>query len=429
MNILNSAALHLRLGGMALALGLGIGLPVALHAQGTAAAASAPANTVRPEVGKPLQEAEDLLKAGNPKEALVRIAAAEAVPSLTPFESYAVQRSKGRAAMTADDLAVGIPAFEAVLQSSFLPAADRRPIVTVLAQASYQAKQYARSVGWLRRYAQEGGTDAAVLKLLPSALYLADDHAGVVKELAPQVQADAAAGRATEDTTLRMLASSQLKLGDDAGYRGTLERIAVLSGKADVWAELIVRTVKAANLGDRYRLDYYRLMHATGNLSAGDEALEMAYLAQQAGLPGEADAVLKAGDARGLFAGGAMAKQAAQLRQDVGKALAQDRKGMAGSEADALKSKDGNALFGLGLALSGDGQADRGATLMAQAVAKGGLKRPDEAMMRLGIAQWRAGRTDDAAKAFGAVQGGDGGPELARLWQAFVRSKAGGSKS
>jgi hypothetical protein len=412
-----------------LALGLAVGLPMAAHGQTpakpAAAQASAPANSLRPEVAKPMQESEDLLKAGNAKEALARIAVAEAVPAQTPFETYFIQRSKGRAAMNAGDFELGERAFESVLTSSFMPAADRLPILTVLAKATYQSKQYARSVGWIRKFSAEGGTDAGVLQLLPSALYLSEDHAGVVKELAPQVQADAAAGRATDDTTLRMLATSQTKVGDEAGYRATLERIAVQSGKAELWGDLIVRTVKAANLGDRYRLDYFRLMQATGNLSAADETLEMAYLAQQAGLPGEADAVLKAGDARGLFASGATAQQARQLKQQVAKSLDQDRKSTAASESSAQSAKDGNALFGLGLALSGDGQADKGLTLMTQGMAKGGLRRPDQAMMHLGIAQWRAGRIDDAVKSFGAVQGGEGGPELARLWQAFVRSKAG----
>ena len=198
-----------------------------------------------------------------------------------------------------------------------MPAADRLPIIDALARVSYQSKDYPRAIKWLKRYVEEGGKDAQTRALLPNALYLTEDHAGVVKELAPQVQADAQAGRATEDVLLRMLAGSQRKVGDAAGYRGTLERIAMQGGKAEVWTELIGLSMQAANMGDRYKLDYYRLRQATAGLESADEFLEMAYLAQQAGLPGEADAVLKAGDARGMFGAGAAAQQARQLKQQV----------------------------------------------------------------------------------------------------------------
>jgi hypothetical protein len=406
---------------------IGLALPLAPAPAWAQAAASQPAGA-RKEVALPLQAAQELIRAGKGAEALVRIAEAEAVPALTPYESYIIQRNKAPAALGAGDLPLAIKGFEASMESPLLPAADRLPIIDVLARVSYQSKDYPRAVKWLKRYAEEGGKDPQTRALLTNALYLTDDHAGVVKELAPQVQADAQAGRTTDDVLLRMLAGSQRKVGDAAGYRGTLERIAVQGGKAEVWTELIGLSMQAANMGDRYKLDYYRLRQATAGLESADEFLEMAFLAQQAGLPGEADAVLKSGDARGMFASGAAAQQAKQLKQQVVKSLDQDRKSTAASETSAQAAKDGNALFGLGLALSGDGQADKGLALMTQGLAKGGLRRPDQAMLHLGIAQWRAGRIDDAVKSFGEVRGGEGGPELARLWQAFVRSK-GGAKS
>ena len=60
---------------------------VAAQASPTASAAPAtPASapSVRPEVGKPLQAAQDAAKAGNYNEALARVAEVEAMPGLTP---------------------------------------------------------------------------------------------------------------------------------------------------------------------------------------------------------------------------------------------------------------------------------------------------------------------------------------------------------
>jgi hypothetical protein len=79
----------------------------------------------------------------------------------------------------------------------------------------------------------------------------------------------------------------------------------------------------------------------------------------------------------------------------------------------------------VGNVYASSGLTTKGVTLMEQGVAKGNLKRADEARLHLGQVLWQAGRKDDAVKAFAAVQGADGSAALARVWSAFVRSPAG----
>ena len=62
------------------------------------------------------------------------------------------------------------------------------------------------------------------------------------------------------------------------------------------------------------------------------------------------------------------------------------------------------------------GQAEKGVELIEQGIAKGQLKRPEEAQLRLGIAQLRAGQKAKAAKTLRAVKGNDGSADIARLW-------------
>ena len=59
---------------------------------------AAKAQTVRPEVGKPLQSAIDLLKGKKAKEALAMAREAQAAPNKTPYESYMVTRLIAQAA-------------------------------------------------------------------------------------------------------------------------------------------------------------------------------------------------------------------------------------------------------------------------------------------------------------------------------------------
>src|SRR2546426_6785333 len=57
--------------------------------------------TVRPEIGKPIQAAIELLKSKKGKEALAKVREAQAVGDRTPYENYLVERVLGQAAATA----------------------------------------------------------------------------------------------------------------------------------------------------------------------------------------------------------------------------------------------------------------------------------------------------------------------------------------
>jgi hypothetical protein len=82
-------------------------------------------------------------------------------------------------------------------------------------------------------------------------------------------------------------------------------------------------------------------------------------------------------------------------------------------------------LVNLGFVHVTAGQPAKGVPLMEQGLAKGNLRRADEARLHLGLALWQAGRKDDAVKALAEVKGNDGSAALARVWSAFVRSPAG----
>ncbi|MCX8004613.1 MAG: hypothetical protein N2688_06605, partial [Burkholderiaceae bacterium] len=65
---------------------------------------------------------------------------------------------------------------------------------------------------------------------------------------------------------------------------------------------------------------------------------------------------------------------------------------LAAAEAEAAGAKDGAALVRIGLAYSGLGQHDKGIALIEQGIARGGIKRIDDARLHLGIALLRAGQ-------------------------------------
>jgi hypothetical protein len=392
-----------------------------------ASAASEPAGPVlRPEVRKALVAAQDALKgkdAAAGKEALSQVAEAEAQPKLTPDEAYHTARIKAVAAFTAGDMALALTSFEAALASPLLPAADRLPLTEVAAKISLQLTDNPRSLRLVRAYRELGGTDAALRQRYATLLVEQNDPASALKEARQLVEADEAAGRAPAEVLLKVMAVSNNKLNDSAGYNAALEKLTQYYGTLDYWAELIARTTRKPGFAeDRLRLDTYRLQRAVGLTLESDEQADMAQRALLSGLPAEAQKLMDEGYAAGLFGKGKDAAAHQKLREQATKAAAADQKQFAEAEASARSAKEGNALVSLGLALASTGATERGLGLVELGIAKGGLRRADEAQLRLGMLQARLGRNDDALKTLAAVQGNDGTADLARLWTMHLRS-------
>ncbi|WP_137733989.1 hypothetical protein [Pseudaquabacterium pictum] len=388
-----------------------------------AAAASGP--TLRAELAKPLTAAQEAVRSGKSAEALARIAEAEAMPALTPYEQYVVMRLKAPALFGSGDQAGALALFEKVVASPLLPTAEKLPLTETTIKLALQLKQYATAQALMKSYLDSRGPNAEIASLYPQVLSVQNDHAGVIAHLLPVVAADEAAKRPTPEATLRLLASSQNQVKDSVGYLATLTRLAGSTGKTDYWDELINRTVRKDGFADdRLRLDVYRLRLVVGIALEGDEIGDMAFRANQAGLPAEAQALLDDGYKAGLLGKGPNAAADQKLRESATKAAAQDRATLAETEAAALKAPNGNALYGLGMAVSSTGAHERGLALITQGIAKGGLRRPDDAQLHQGIVALRAGKADQAKAAFAAVKGSDGAADLARLFTVYIDSPA-----
>ncbi|TXC66137.1 hypothetical protein FSC37_09955 [Piscinibacter aquaticus] len=80
---------------------------------------------VRPDVGKPLQAAQELIKAGKYKEALVKVREADAAGSKNANESFLIERMRIAAASGAGDMETAAKSFEALAGSGKISAADK----------------------------------------------------------------------------------------------------------------------------------------------------------------------------------------------------------------------------------------------------------------------------------------------------------------
>ncbi len=381
-----------------------------------APSARAEGESVRPEVGKPLQAAQEAMKAKKFQEALAKVREADGVAGKTPYEAFIIERMRGSAAAGAGDNEAAAKSFEAVIASGRLPAGEQLKLIEALAGTYYRAKDFAKAQHWAQRYFKDGGTSSSMRTLLGQMQFMSGDYAASAKELSAEVAAAEAAGNAPAEDRLQLLANCYLKLNDKAGYAATMEKLVAYHPKKEYWADLLNRLQRKQGFSNRLTLDVYRLMQATGNLQATADYMEMAQLALQAGVPAEAKRVVDEGYAKSLLGAGAEADRHKRLRDLANKQTADEQKAAAETEKQALAAKDGNALVSLGAAYCAARHFDKGIPLIEKGIAKGELKRPDEAKLHLGLAHLQAGNKAKAVQILRSVRGADGSADLARLW-------------
>ena len=379
-------------------------------------------DTVRPEVGTPLQAAQSMIKAQKFKEALAKVGDAEAVPNKTAQETYLIERMRIAAASGAGDMAAAAKAYDALSGSGKISPADKLRMVESIAGGYYRNKDYPKAVEWAQRYVRDGGNSQQVQTLLIQAQYLSGDTAGVTKELMAEVQADEKAGKAPSEDRLKLLMNATAKQPEGSAYTFALERLVTYYPKKEYWAEMIAGVQRKPGFSDRFSLDIYRLMLATGGMVKANDYMEMTQLALQAGFAVEGKATIDKGFAAGVLGTGAEADRQKRLRDLAARKVDEARAEAPAKEAEALAAKDGMALVTVGFNQALSSQAAKGVALIEQGIAKGGLKRPEDAKLRLGQAMVLAG-DPKAANVLRGVTGADGTADLARMWIILAKRK------
>lgn len=384
----------------------------AFFALAAAPAAVYAADTLRPEVGKPLNDAQNLYRAHKYKEALAKIAQAAAVSGKTPYETYMVEEMRGAAAMAAGDTGLAAQAYESLLNGGKLQGEDEQRVTATLAGIYFQERNYPRAIVTAQRYLKAGGSDPQMRTMLVQSYYLSNDCASVVNLLKPGIDAQTKAGHAPDESQLQLLGTCAQRTKNEAAYRGALEALVAYHPKQSYWDDLLSAIRNKPGYSSRLDIDTYRLRRATGALTTPDDYMEMTQLALVAGSPAEAKQVIDQG-----FSSGVLGKD--PKTADREKRL----QALAGKKAAAGVDKANPPQpIDQGLNLVFAGQTKDGLSMMETAIAGGKLTHPDQAQLHLGVAYYFAGQKSRAVQAFRAVKGADGSSDLARLW-LLVASK------
>ncbi len=386
-------------------------------AQASGVAAAAPAKqTAREQVGKPVEAAEQLVKQKKLKEALAKLAEADAVPDKSPYEVYIIEATRAVVDIDSADYPAAIKAIDAVLSTGMLPPAEALQRRATLVELAYQTKDYPAVVTYAERYYEAGGEDAAPRLLMAQADYLQNDFADAARASQMVLQDEQKAGKPPSESVLQMLASSNYKQKDEAGYIDALKQLVATHPKQQYWVELLAAVRRKPGFADRLALDLDRLTAAVGAMERPEQYMEAAQLALEAGLPGDAKTLLDKGYAAGILGKGAGAERQQRLADMAKRESAGDDDGLARLAREAETAASGLSWIKLGDAYASYGRYESAIAAYQKGIAKGGLVHPDDAQLHLGLA-YLAGKQGEKAKAaLSAVSAGDGARDLAQLW-------------
>jgi Tfp pilus assembly protein PilF len=371
-------------------------------------------------VVKPIIAAQDASKKEQWGECIAKLREVQAIPNLTPYDNYVLNDLLGFCALRAGDNALTLQAWAQVLDSEYSDAGRSASLRKGLLQLSYQAKDYAKAVDYGKRLITDGGADESVYLLTIQSYYLQNDFKTAETMSVEYIQSLEQKGQTPPDMALQLYSSSCIKQEDDACTLKALEKQAQYFPKKETWPNLTLLMFRSG--GEANTLNIFRLSREMGGMIRGEEFTEMAQLSIEKGLPGEAQATIEEGQAKGVFSNNKTTQELANRLLSTAKAQAlADKPTLIKQDVEAASRKNGEVDARIALAFLSYGDFEKAVVAFERGLAKGNVRNPVETQLNLGIAQLKAGKKEAAAATFAAIKGDETLQRLARLWSLKTR--------
>lgn len=373
-------------------------------------------------VAVPLKKAQEAMGKKQWDTALAEIKKAQAAEKKTPFEAYQIDEFLGYVLIQQKKFGEAAPVFERMLNSGFVPAEQVDERTKTVAQLYFQVKEYRKAAEWSKKWVDKHPGDIDMGVLLGQSYYLLNDFGNAASAMMKVVNTAERNGQTPKENWLQIVMSSHFKANNKEGIGQALEKLVRYYPKEEYWENLLDIYRRKAE-GDRVTLGYYRLMNEVGVLKDKGDYVEMAQLAMDAGVPGEAEQIVEKGIQEGTLKSQDKTEQGRydRLLSGAKRLSAQDQASLGQLAKEAEKASQGQADVALGQAYLSYGKYDEAIAALERGLKKGGVIDADEAQISLGIAYLKKGQKDQARKAFGGVKDGKW-KQLAQLWDLHTRS-------
>jgi tetratricopeptide (TPR) repeat protein len=403
---------------LALTLAMGTVAAAAVLTATTAQAAEPAGKVTTKAVAEPLKKAQEAMKNKQWDTALSEIKKAQVVEKKTPFEAYQIDEFLSYVLIQQKKFNEATPVFERMLNSGFMPPDQVDERTKTVAQLHFQNKDYKKAAEWAKKWLDKHPGNEEMTVLLGQSYYLLNDYKNAATTMMAVVNSSEKGGRTPSENWLQIVLSSQFKLDNKDGIAEALKKLVRYYPKSEYWDNLL-DIYRRKDTSDRVTLGFYRLMNDVGTLKQADDYMETAQLAMDAGVPGEAQAIMEKGVQNGTLKSDDKTTQGRYDRLLAGakKSATTDKASLPQLAKEAEKATQGQADVALGQAYLSYGMFDEAIGALQRGIKKGGVTDVDEAQVSLGIAYLRKNQKDAARQAFKAVKADSKWHDLAEMWE------------
>jgi len=408
----------------AVTLALFLAAGVAVVPAGTAHAAKD--KPPAPQYSKPFiaiaKDVEKAVKGEQWDNAIVALDKMLAMPVMSDDEKRYAYGQKIMVTQKKGDKPAFAATIEAYLATGAVPADFVGPLNQQLAAYYSAQKDQPKAIHFFERYVEATPTAGTSEFETLGRLYLQQkDCTNGLKWLGKAIDTAQAKGAPVQESWLQYRDRCYIDMQDKEGRLANIEELVRRYPKKDYYSRLLALYTQGAKDDRALHVEAFRLALRDTGLASVGEYLTAADTLLIAGSPGESLRALERGMKEGVVPSGGTN---AQLVQDAKDRLSEDRKALPNDEKTAARNPKGELEVKLGLGYYSLGDWQKAIELVEKGLAKGGVKRVDDAQMLLGASLVELGRFADAKAAFGraAEAAGQGAymSRLAALWSAYV---------
>jgi len=386
----------------------------------TAVAAEESANKITTKaVAVAMKEAQTAIQAKQWDKALAEIKKAQAVEKKTPFEAYQIDEFLAYVLIQQKKYNEATAVYERMLNSGFVPEAQRDERMKTLATLAFGTKDYKRALDWAKKSLERQPNQTDMGQMVAQCYYLLEDYPNAATAMQKVIQQAERAGKVPEENWLQIVLSSHFKTQpqNKEGVAQALKQMVRYYPNPEYW-ENVIEVYRRRTNDDRVILGYYRLMDDVGVLKSKGDVVEYAQLAMDAGVPGEAEEVVERFTKNGTLKSDDKTEQGRyeRLLSGAKRQASADKASLDQLAQEAEKASQGQALVGLGHAYFSYDRYDEAIAAIEKGTQKGGVLDADETQILLGVAYLKKGQKDKARQAFRAVKDGSKWKELSDLW-------------
>lgn len=377
---------------------------------------------LRNKVYEKLAEAQTFAEAKQYKEAEVILndmISTEGKRALNSYELANVYNLFAFLRYSTEDYKGALDNYRKVVAQPDIPLAMEINTKKTIAQLFFVQEQWRQGVDALLEWFDlSEKPDAGSYVLLSQGYYQLKDYDKALKNVAIAIDMYEVAGKLPKEQWYNLARFLYFDKGDTDNALATLNVLLKYYPKKQYWVQ--ASHLYGEKKDDAKQLAMMETAYEQGMLDKSTDLVTMAYLYLNAEVPFPAALVMDKGFKAEIIE---EKSKNYELAGSAWRQAQETQKSIPMMEKAAAKSDDGELYTRLGnVYLDGD-QFKQAVDAINKGLAKGGVKRPDQARLALGMAYFNLGNYSDARKVFRVAAKDDRSEKYAKQWLKYIQSE------